>query len=90
MVHHYNNPRSMQSGSQLSAAGLTAGIPDLVLYIANLQFHGLFIELKMPGENPRIDQLEYMDALSTRHYCVAVAHTLEEFQEVIKGYLSLS
>lgn len=88
LVHNYNNPRSVVSGSQLASAGLSKGFPDLTLYIPNLMFTGLIMELKVEGQKPKKEQWDYLDKLEDLGYYTCWCDTFEKAKSEIENYLS--
>lgn len=71
--------------------GMKAGVPDLLLPVARYPHHGLFIELKMPGEakkyQPRDNQVQWHKDLRAQGYAVEVCRGVNEAIGLLCGYL---
>lgn len=89
LVHHYNNPRSAAQGAKLKGLGLKKGIPDLVLYIPNKNYSGLFIEMKNDKGRLQPQQVRYSELLPKMGYKWELCRSLEKFQEIITNYLHI-
>lgn len=74
-------------GSILRDEGLRSKYPDLNFDVARGGYHGLRIEMKKPGEQPDIGQLEYHDIIRAQGYKVEVCHSLEVFMCIVCDYL---
>ena len=44
----------------------------------------IYIEVKLPGENPRPDQKKFIDAMRKTGAIAGVAHSVEEALEIVK------
>lgn len=44
----------------------------------------LYIEVKLPGENPRPDQRKFLDAMTAKGAIAGVAHSVDEALEIIR------
>lgn len=44
-----------------------------------------YIEVKMPGEQPRADQKKFLQAMGRTGALVGVAHSVEEALEIVRG-----
>lgn len=86
--NHNEGKKNLIAAGKDKAMGLTAGIPDLCLAIPNTTYHGLYIELKRPGERPSAIQKERIAQLKDQGYKVIVITTLTDFQNEIQLYLS--
>jgi len=88
LFHHiYSNPPNGIQGAQLRSMGLIKGYPDMCLNVAKNGFHGLYLELKRPGEKPRPEQLEIMELLRVQGYFVAWSDNIEEMKKIIIEYV---
>lgn len=77
--------------------GLKAGLPDIVMFVPSvmngIQYHGLFIELKRPGdENTKAGKLSdkqctMIARLRENGYYVCVAFGWDEARNITKLYL---
>jgi hypothetical protein len=82
-------PRNAITGSRLKAEGVTPGVPDLFLPLANDEHHGLFIEMKTPSGNVSDAQLDIHETLRQRGYRVEVIRSFDEFKHVVLGYTGI-
>ncbi|MCP4502850.1 MAG: hypothetical protein GY822_23165 [Deltaproteobacteria bacterium] len=89
LIHNYLNPKNKIDGAKLNAAGLCKGFPDLSLYVPRGDYFGLIIELKMPGEKPRPEQFDVINALRVQGYKVVWCDSLEQSKNEIINYLSI-
>jgi hypothetical protein len=71
-------------------AGMKRGFPDISLPIARGQYHGLFIELKKPGEYPTAEQKEWCRALRGQGYYADIQAGFELAQDTLIRYLNLN
>lgn len=85
-------------GHWLKLEGLRAGVPDLMLAVANpsrwppfvnphVRYNGLFLELKTATGSPSTDQEIYHGVLRASGYRVEVVRTLEDAKTAITDYL---
>ena len=87
MIHNLMNPKNKVDGAKLAAAGLCKGFPDLSLYVPNTQYHGMVIELKLPGEKPRPEQIDVLNALSNQGFKTLWTDDIETAKKEILNYL---
>lgn len=73
--------------AKLKAGGVTSGIPDLHIPIANHFYHGLYIEMKVKPNTPTTSQREMMNQLHANGYKCSVCYSLDEFMEIVNEYL---
>jgi len=73
--------------AKLKAEGVVAGIPDLHLPIAAGREHGLYIEMKRPGERPTAAQLIRMGQLRQNGYRAVVAEGWRAAVAILTDYL---
>ncbi len=77
----------------MTMSGLIAGFPDLVLFCARGEYHGLAIELKRPNikGHPKgvvsERQARVLEHLSSRFYKTAVCFGFESAKLEIENYL---
>ncbi len=45
----------------------------------------LYIEVKLPGEEPRPDQQKFLDAMAAAGAIAGCAHSIEEALEIVNG-----
>lgn len=81
--------RNPIEAAKFKAMGVIAGVPDLFFAHGNATYHGLFLELKKPGERPRKDQIELHKKLSDEGYCVYVCDNSAMAMTLIENYLKL-
>ena len=83
-------PNGQYRPGQRMEAGLrySKGVPDVFLPVPCKDKHGLWIELKMPGNEPTADQWEWLRFLSRQGYEAKVCYGFEEAQTAILNYLS--
>jgi len=86
MVHNFNNPRTKIQGSKLSGAGLTKGIPDLMILKPSGRYSGMFIELKYGNNKAERDQIEVIDKLREVGYYCIISNNFEEIKKEINEY----
>lgn len=77
------------SGQRAKRKGLAKGYPDINLDIARHGFHGLRIELKRPGERPTMDQLDWLERLTTAGYLALICWGADPTIATIADYLSI-
>lgn len=75
-------------GAILKDEGLRPGHPDYNFDVARNGFHGLRIELKLPGQKPRADQEEAHRVLLEQGYAVEVCRSTAEAINAITNYLA--
>lgn len=71
------------------AAGLKKGYPDLFLPVRKGKYIGLFIELKIKGNHPTVEQKEWLEHLKTQGNRTCVGYGSEETIKMLEEYLSL-
>lgn len=74
-------------GKTFKREGRKAGVPDVCLPVAREPFHGLFLELKVPGKYPTPEQRLWHDRLRSQGYRVEVVRSVEEGMNVLLDYL---
>ena len=80
--------RSKAEAGALKAMGVRSGVPDLQLPFPSHYFKGLGIELKAGKNTLTNDQRDWLQVASKNGWLVGVARTLEEFDELLKAFLS--
>lgn len=73
--------------AKLKAEGVVAGVPDLHLPIAAGREHGLYIEMKRPGERPTDAQLIRIGQLWQNGYRAVVAEGWRAAVVILTDYL---
>lgn len=79
--------RDVVTATRLKAEGVTAGVPDLCLPVAREGYHGLYIEMKIPGGRVSPAQRQWLAALEAEGYMTAVCYSWPEAARVIARYL---
>lgn len=76
--------------AKLKAEGLTPGICDLFLPWASRGYHGLYIEMKRPGNlaGVRDGQVEFMAYVESAGYIAQVHDTAQGAIEFLEWYLT--
>lgn len=69
--------------------GVKKGVPDLFLPVARDIWHGLFIEMKRPGEKAKPDQIAWHDLLVIEGYRVLIISDVEKGLEEVLAYMAL-
>lgn len=75
-------------GKRLKDEGMTPGAPDLFLFVASGELHGLGIEMKVPIGKQSDSQLEFEAGLIEQGYGYVIPRTLDQFQQAIRRYLA--
>ena len=75
-------------GKRNIAEGVVPGAADLLLSIARGKYHGLYLEMKAPGEYPRATQREFRADVQAQGYGYLVPKSLEEFEVAVITYLN--
>lgn len=81
-------PNGQYRPGQAMEPGLKAGVPDVFLPVAAHGFHGLWIELKVDGNEPDADQWRWLKALANEGYAVWLVRDYAETAiDIIEKYL---
>lgn len=80
--------RNAREGARLKAEGVTAGVADLELIIPSPPYHGLFIEMKVGRNTQSPAQRAFQERAISKGYRYEVCTSLEQFQTLIREYLS--
>lgn len=91
LMYHVPNEgkRSKAVGAKMKRIGLKKGVPDICLPVARGGFHGCYVEMKAVGGSATKEQCEYLDALCSEGYFVALCVGHEAAQKTILGYIEL-
>ena len=93
--------RSGREGRNFKLEGVRAGVPDLMIPIANEFYHGLFIEMKRRPKTLKSgkmsishtetskDQLFWLQELRNQNYEAIVCYGEDEAVEAIESYLGV-
>ena len=91
--------KSLTAQRNFKAEGLKAGVPDLMIPIANKYYHGLFIEMKRRAKSLKNgkksishtkvskEQEKWLDGLNNENYKAVVCYGADEAIEVISEYM---
>lgn len=79
--------RSWRQGAQLKREGVRPGVPDLHLAEVRGEYHGLWLELKQPGNRPTDDQIKFLHDLRKRRYAAVWCDSAEDALHAIERYL---
>jgi hypothetical protein len=80
--------RFYSTAKRLSAEGLLAGIPDLMIPTPNSEFHGLFIEMKYGKNTTSKQQKIIIESLKAKGYKCEVVKSFEAFTLLVNTYYS--
>ena len=80
--------RDAITGAMLKAEGVLAGVADLILFVPNIHYHGLMIEMKTKTGKQSEAQKQWQQTVEKFCYKYVVVRSLEEFMNVINDYLS--
>jgi hypothetical protein len=80
--------RHPYEAANLKRAGVTAGIPDLMLACARNGYHGMFIEMKrVKGGKVSVTQIEIAIALQEKGYLTVVAEGADKAKMYVENYM---
>ncbi len=80
--------RNKAVASKLKAEGVKKGVVDIFLPVPVAGWHGLFIEMKKPGETPTDKQKEFMDAMKAKGYGAVCCDHWTKARDTIVAYLT--
>jgi hypothetical protein len=81
--------KSKGMAGRMKAMGTLRGICDLCLPCARGPFHGLYVEMKRPGETSRPEQRRVQERLRAEGHAVVECSHWEEARDAILAYLEL-
>lgn len=90
--------RSKASGGRLKGHGMKKGVPDVLIFedwcdvsshtsaphICDYGGHGIAIELKVGGNRPTTEQVEWLAALKKRGWMTAVCRDIGDVMDVLR------
>lgn len=90
--------RNAIEAAKLKQMGVRPGVSDIIIlencnwelgyeFDSSIEYHGLFIELKVKGGTLQQSQLEYLLAAQERWYKAAVVWNFDAFKQLIDNYL---
>ena len=80
--------RGIVTASIMKAEGTLKGVPDLFIPEPNIQFHGLFIEMKYGKGKLTIEQTQMLSDLAQRGYEAKVCYSIDDFITIVNNYLN--
>jgi hypothetical protein len=91
-VHFSNEGKRTLSfaGSLKRIGGIPKGFPDFAIFLANYNYHSLFIEMKKvseKGKKLRAEQLMWRDRLLKAGHYAIICYGCDEGIQVINDYL---
>ena len=91
LLHHIPNggQRNKSTAIALKRQGVKAGVPDLMLPVSRLGYHGLYIELQKSDHTnkPTKLQKEWLEALEQQGYFTAECYGYDEAVQTLTDYL---
>lgn len=97
LLYHIPNEgkRTPATAAKLKREGLKPGVPDLCLPVARIVSmpegkylrHGLYIEMKIPGNTPTDAQKEWLERLEAEGYFCTVCYSMEAAKNIILKYV---
>jgi len=88
-ITNTNGKRWSPQGVKLKKEGLKKGVPDVCLPVARQGYHGLYIEMKRPGEKPTPEQVKWLTALQSQGYLATVCDGFDDARTAILDYLDV-
>lgn len=80
--------RSAKTARWLQLEGLSAGFPDVFVFVPSGHYHGLAMEFKVFGKEPRQNQKEWLQRLADQHYFACVVHSTDLAINTLENYLN--
>lgn len=80
--------RNPKTAAILKREGVISGVPDICLAVPISPYYGLYLELKIKGNYLTDNQKEIMGLLSEQGYLCKVIYSVDEFQAVVRDYLT--
>jgi hypothetical protein len=78
---------AMIRGARRKAEGRRAGVPDVLVAVAEGGWHGLFLEAKTPTGSLSVHQRKWLTDLANEGYAVAVCRSTDELWSAFERYL---
>ena len=79
--------RDKVTAARMKREGLKAGVPDVVLPVARMGYHGFYLELKVGKNKTSAEQAAWLTALAAEGYLVDVSYGWQEAAHKIARYL---
>jgi len=80
--------RHVATAVRMKREGVKRGVSDIFVAEPIGGFHGLWIEMKKPGEYPSPHQVEFQEAAYKKNYDVAVCYSADEAWDCLANYLA--
>ena len=80
--------RNIQTARALKAEGVTAGVSDLILLVANRGYYALCVEVKTIKGRQSENQKSWQRAVEAQGYYYTIVRSLDEFAELLRWYLN--
>jgi hypothetical protein len=80
--------RDPKAGGKLKKMGTKRGLPDIMIWAARHDFHGLAIELKTSTGSPSKDQKHVETCLRKERYLYEIVRKFDDFKQLVDKYLS--
>jgi hypothetical protein len=80
--------RNVKDAVKLKREGVKAGVPDLFMPVARMEYHGLYIEMKNTEGRLTERQREWQERLKKQNYAVLTCHSDIEAKAQIVKYLN--
>jgi len=81
--------RDDKSAALFHSVGARAGVADIVMLVPRGTYHGLVVELKVPGRRPTDTQCSFLEAARTQGYAACWSDSLNTVLRLIDVYLTL-
>ena len=75
------------TGANLKREGVKRGVLDICLPVARCGYHGLFMEMKKPGEKMTPEQQEFSIFLKEQGYSTHVVNDFQVAIKIVREYL---
>lgn len=79
--------RNIQTAARLKAEGVTAGVSDLMLFVARHGFHALCIEVKTLVGRQSAKQKAWQAKVEAQGFKYALVRSLDDFAQLCRWYL---
>ena len=91
LIHVPNGgSRDLRTAQRLKSEGVVPGVSDLVLFMPNTKYHGLFIELKIKPNKQSEHQKKWQLIVEAMNYQYALVYSFEDFKIQIESYFDNS
>jgi hypothetical protein len=80
----------LRTAQRLKAEGVVPGVSDLVLFMPNTKYHGLFLELKIKPNKQSEHQKKWQLIVEAMNYRYVMVYSFEDFKLQIESYFDNS